>query len=147
MKFTELKNEIPTLEVAKKLCKRFKRPLNNQVIILGAVAPMVTAGGIELSESAQKQNQVELNKGGMLVVNSPFKQELDLESTNPSAVYEGERILYMPESQVSFNTVVTSTELLDGLTLEEGKEPTSEMYKKYVVLCMGVHQLSCVIED
>lgn len=147
-KFTELKNEMPTLEVAKKLCKTFTRPLNNHAIIINAVAPMVTKGGVMISEGAQGQLQQEMNRKGMLVVTSPFKlinDEKDL--TNLSAVYEGENILFMPESQVAFSTVITSNELLDGIEIAEGTEPTDEMYKKYVVMCMSVHNFSCVLEN
>lgn len=144
-KLKQLENEMPSLELAKKLCSEYKRPLNHNVLLINAVAPMVTAGGIEISEIAQGEHQQQMNMEGMLVVMSPFTkpEEGMLEATN--AVYAGEKVLYMPDSQAAFTTVVTSSDLMEGLELPQSKEVTSAMYKKYVVICMSVHNLSMVL--
>ena len=109
---------------------------------------MVTAGGVILSEAAQGQHQQQMNLEGMMVVLSPFEREFDennKEILNHSAIYEGEHVLYLPDASVAFMTTVTSDELLDGLQLEEGEEPKSEMYKKYVIMNMSIHQFSMVL--
>lgn len=145
-KHIKLDAKFPTLEEAKELCKDIVRPLNNYAIILNNVAPMVTAGGIIIGDTAHKKAQEILNKKGMLVVKSPFG-DTPKETDGISAVYNGEFVKFKENAEVTFSKVITSTELHDGLTLEEGQETTPEMYKKYVVLCMGIWEFTCVVTN
>lgn len=150
MRHNKLKIIDITLERAKELTKKYIRTLQNNVIIMGVVAPMVTEGGIILGEKAHEEEQEKVNKRGMLVVKSPFKRsnikDIVIDGSNPSAVYEGEHVLFVPNTPTAFTEVITTDELLEGLDMEEDIELIPEMYKKYVVLCIGVHNLSCVID-
>jgi len=138
-------NPMPSLEKAKELCKFYKRPLQNSVILLNSVAPMVKESGIFITKDLQTEMQRDMNRNGMLVVTSPFKREATDES-NPTAVFEGERVLFKPNAQAYFMTTITTTELLEGLKLREGETPRPEMYKTYVVMCMPSFELTCVLE-
>lgn len=158
VKHVKLSIELPTLEEGLEICKEFDRPLNYGIILLNSVSPMVTKGGIILSKEAHADAQNTLNKKGMLVVMSPFvkdniknKVEQDLaiavnSDINPNAVYVGEHVLYQQESPSLFTRVITTTELLEGLVLREGQKPTSEMYKKYIVICMHINYLTVVLK-
>lgn len=134
----ETQNPLPSLEKAKEICKMFDRPLNGTIIILSAVVPMVNTRGIYIGESVREAAQKEANRNGLLVVLSPFDKETT-DKNNMAAIFEGERVLYNPQSPVSFMITITSEELVDNLNEEDildGKLK-SEMYKKYVI--MGMH--------
>jgi len=146
MNYNKLKTTELTLEKAKKLSKIYDRPLQNHVILMNAVAPMVTEGGIILGNDAHKAQQQEANKLGMLVVNSPFKLSPDgaKDLSNINAVYEGEHVLFQKDSPAAFVTTITSEDLVEGLKLD-GKEVTKEMYQKYVIICISAHYLTCTV--
>jgi co-chaperonin GroES (HSP10) len=144
-KHVKLEAKFPSIEEAQKLCEEFERPLNNYAIVLNNVAPMVTAGGIIVGDTAHKTAQEALNKKCMLVVKSPFGKK-PKEEHGVNAVYEGEFVKFQEGTTPAFSRVVTTDILLDGLVLEEGKELTPEMYKKYVVLCIGIWDFVCVIK-
>lgn len=143
----EIQNPMVDLVKAKELCKQFSRVLNSHVILMNSVAPMVTSNGVLLSKDAQAAAQRELNKKGMLVVISDDGETPEnVTKLQDNKVYEGEKILFNPNSMVAFTTTITTEELLDGLTLPDSIPVREEMYKKYVILCMHKSNIACTIK-
>ena len=141
-----LQNPMPTLAEAKELTKHIKRGIGNTTILINAVAPIVTSTGVVISEAAQKEQQSEMNKKGMLVVHSPFKRE-ETDETNPNAFFEGERVLFGRNTEASGSIVLQSKEELDGLNLPENYDrKSSNLFKAYVVLIIDAFNVVCVVE-
>ena len=135
--------ELPSLEEALEITKRFERPIGHTVMLIGCVAPMVTQAGVNLSEVIQKQHQQTLNNKGMLVVHSPFSKESAGKDIN--AIYPGETVIYGINTQAKLITAIRSKELIKNLNLPFGTIPTPEMYQKYVVMVVYSHDIVAVL--
>lgn len=131
--------KLPTLEEARKHCSFIKKPLNGLVVLMQAVAPRVSTNGIVVGASFQEKAQDDLNRSGVLVVQVPSIDNLE--------VQDGNRATYKPECTMVFSRVITTNELYDGLELEEGSVPSKDMYKQYVILVISVYDLTLILEN
>lgn len=128
---------LPTLEQAKELTSFIKRPLNNQVVLVGAVAPKINSGGVMIGKSAQEDAQKDLNRNGMLVVHSASQNTI---------IEPGELVLYRPETYAVFSRVITSKQVYEGLDLDEGVEIDNNIYKQYLVIVVNASELTMVLD-
>lgn len=142
-------NPLPSLKEAKEIASFINTPKNGQIILLNSVAPMQSASGIFIDKKIQEQNQEQLNRQGMLVVDSSSCDDLK----------DGDRVLLNQHSQFNVTRVITSSKLLNGLNLvvEEGvtnkigkystmtPEVLSAFYRKYVVIVLHPTQIACTL--
>ena len=127
---------LPTLEKAKELTNFIKRPLNNQVVLISAVAPKINSSGVMIGKSAQEDAQKDLNRNGMLVVHSASQNTI---------VEPGELVLYRPETYAVFSRIVTSKEIYKDLDLDDDKN-IDNIYKQYLVIVVNAAELTLVLD-
>lgn len=155
-----LTNPMPTLEEAKELASKFKRPLNGYLVVLSPLIPAIKVlnGNIlRLDAATQKTLQKESNiEKGVLVVSSPFKKGGE-EVTNINAVFEGERVVFGPNTVLEVGQVATSEELVEGLeqdviktdveraSTQKLKTNSEDYYRKYNILLIRSTDLVSVV--
>jgi len=137
MKQTIATAKLPTLKEAKELAAFINRPINNQIVVLSAVAPKVSISGMVVGNSFQEKAQQELNRKGLMVIFPP-----DNENTKIKA---GELVAFRPETVQVFSRVITSDAIHEGLNLKKGTVPTHEMRKQYVILVMNASDVILVL--
>lgn len=144
----ETQNNLPTLKEAIKLTDFIEKPVDGYVVIINAVAPMQTANGVHINKVTQENTQNELNRKGMLVVQSNNKDII------------GKKVLLRKDPFFELTRVITSKKLLDNLNKDLAKEITektgkfammssaalSEYYKKYVVIVLHESNIVCFVK-
>ncbi len=147
-------NPLPTLEQALKLSNHYKDPKNYHIFIMTSVVPSVRPSGLEIDRDSAKHLQSEFNKGGMLVVKSPFYKE-NLSEKTASAVFAGDRILFSPNTEAAFMTTITSDLPLEGVDMKALAEINTKRdrnnqipsTRKFILMCIRASDVICTLND
>lgn len=123
---------------------------HGNVLLFNTVVPMVTPTGVLLSKDAQEEKQTKVNKSkGLLVV----------QSNHPDNVI-GTYVALRPQTSPLFSKVITTNELIEGLTestIKDLKAGTGNFagfnaqkkdafYKKYVIILVHPTDIVCTID-